>query len=182
MNEIIAASVKKLFDQVVDVSTTRPDPQFGDWATNVAMQLAKPLGRNPREIAEELAADLREVGKFSEVTVAGPGFINIRLDAAALLDATQKEPTPFYAGRNIVLEYSCPNAFKELHTGHLYQTLFAVPLPPLNAQPVARTKLFVTSQPVSADPNWIATPAVFVSIVLCLRVTLLPPVDWTPSL
>ncbi len=124
MNEIIAASVKKLFDQVVDVSTTRPDPQFGDWATNVAMQLAKPLGRNPREIAEELAADLREVGKFSEVTVAGPGFINIRLDAAALLDATQKEPTPFYAGRNIVLEYSCPNAFKELHTGHLYQTLF----------------------------------------------------------
>lgn len=124
MNEIIAASVKKLFDQVVDVSTTRPDPQFGDWATNVAMQLAKPLGRNPREIAEELAADLREAGKFSEVTVAGPGFINIRLDSAALLDATRKEPTPFHAGRNIVLEYSCPNAFKELHTGHLYQTLF----------------------------------------------------------
>lgn len=125
MNEIIAASVKKLFDQVVDVSTTRPDPQFGDWATNVAMQLAKPLGRNPREIAEELAADLREVGKFSEVTVAGPGFINIRLNAAGLLAATRQDPTPTRSNQTIVIETNNPNPFKAMHIGHAYNAILA---------------------------------------------------------
>lgn len=124
MNEIIAESVKKLFNENLDVVVTRPDPQFGDLATNVALQLAKPLGRNPREIAEQLAAELRKYKDFSEVSIAGPGFINIRLRDELLLAASRKEPTVLNADRTIVLEYSCPNAFKELHTGHLYQTLF----------------------------------------------------------
>ena len=53
------------------------DPAFGDWATNVAMVLAKPLGRKPRDLAQELVAalDLRAAG-LSGADVAGPGFIN----------------------------------------------------------------------------------------------------------
>lgn len=124
MNEVIADSVKKLFNQDVDVVVSRPDAQFGDWSTNVALQLAKPLGRLPRDIAEELAAALRETGEYTSVEVAGPGFINITLSAAALLAAMQQEPAKVYDGQKIVFEYSCPNAFKELHTGHLYQTVF----------------------------------------------------------
>lgn len=121
---IIASAVQRRFGTVQDVQLSRPDPQFGDYATNVAMQLARPLGRNPRDIAEELADELRMTGSFDEVTIAGPGFINVRLSGSALLELTQRNPQRLYDGQNIVFEYSCPNAFKELHTGHLYQTVF----------------------------------------------------------
>jgi arginyl-tRNA synthetase len=124
METKVSQLVQELFGVDTPVVLTRPDAQFGDYATNVALQLAKPLGKNPREIAEEIAAKLRENEDFTEVSVAGPGFINIRLGDAALLALTRKNPKPIYAGRKIVFEYSCPNAFKELHTGHLYQTVF----------------------------------------------------------
>ncbi|WP_456786956.1 arginine--tRNA ligase [Cellulomonas sp. P5_C5] len=55
----------------------------GDWATNVAMQLAKKAGTNPRAFAEELARRLEQTEGVATVEVAGPGFLNIRLDAAA---------------------------------------------------------------------------------------------------
>lgn len=124
MDKKISQLIKELYDVDAAVVLTRPDPQFGDYATNVAMQLAKPLGKNPREIAEELAAKLRDNEDFTEVSIAGPGFINIRLSPVALLALTRRNPQPVYAGQKIVFEYSCPNAFKELHTGHLYQTVF----------------------------------------------------------
>ena len=72
MNEI-KAIVKELFDIDADVVLTRPDPQFGDYATNVALQIAKAVGKSPREVAELIAEKLRD--SFEEVTVAGPGFI-----------------------------------------------------------------------------------------------------------
>lgn len=124
MNEIIAGIVEKKYGQSVSVDITRPEPQFGDFATNVALQLAKSLGKNPREIAAEITTELQETGEFAKVEVAGPGFINITLGDEALINQIFQEPRPVNAGRNIVLEYSCPNAFKELHTGHLYQTIF----------------------------------------------------------
>jgi arginyl-tRNA synthetase len=124
MEEKLTQLIADLYDVPVEVKLTRPDPQFGDYATNVAMQLVKQLGKNPREIAEEIAAKLRENEDFIEVSVAGPGFINMRLSDAGLLALIQRKPEPVYAGQKIVFEYSCPNAFKELHTGHLYQTVF----------------------------------------------------------
>lgn len=124
MNKTIEQIINRLFGVEQSVQLTRPDAQFGDYATNVALQLAKPLGKNPREIAEQIAEALRQTGDFSEVTIAGPGFINIRLDDTALLALTRRKPQPVYDSQRIVFEYSCPNAFKELHTGHLYQTVF----------------------------------------------------------
>lgn len=124
MDARISQIVHTLYGVDMTVVVTRPDEQFGDFATNVALQLAKQLGKNPREIAEQIAGGLRETGEYSEVAIAGPGFINVRLSDAALLRGAGAEPSAFNAGRNIVLEYSCPNAFKELHTGHLYQTIF----------------------------------------------------------
>lgn len=124
MDTKITQIIHDEFGVDIDVKMTRPDAQFGDYATNVALQLAKPLGKNPRDIAEILAEKLRETDEFSDVTVAGPGFLNITLSGKALLALTRAEPVPLYAGQKIVFEYSCPNAFKELHTGHLYQTIF----------------------------------------------------------
>ena len=124
MNDIIAGIIKERYGQTIKVEVTRPEPQFGDFATNVALQLAKPLGRNPREIAEEIAASLRDTGNYEKVEVAGPGFINITLSGSVLLALIREEPRAINMGQDVVLEYSCPNAFKELHTGHLYQTIF----------------------------------------------------------
>ena len=70
--------------QLEDVPLERPrSREHGDWASNIAMKLAKPLGVAPRTLAEEIAADLATVEGVAKVDVAGPGFINITLDAAA---------------------------------------------------------------------------------------------------
>lgn len=124
MDNKISQIIQDTFGVDTQVTVTRPDEQFGDYATNVALQLAKPLGKNPREVAESIAEELRKTNEFADVTIAGPGFINIRLSDEALLEVAQSQAATQNSGRTIVLEYSCPNAFKELHTGHLYQTIF----------------------------------------------------------
>ena len=99
MDTRISQIVRELFDAEASVVLTRPDPQFGDFATNVALQLAKSLGKNPREVAGMIAEKLREAGDFSEVSVAGPGFINIRLSDEALLAALERAPEKTLAGK-----------------------------------------------------------------------------------
>lgn len=123
MDKKIEEIIQNVFGVSVDVTLSRPDEQFGDYATNVAMQLAGKVSRNPREIAEEIAEKLRETGEYEEVTVAGPGFINIRLSNAALIDSLNAPHDKPLAGKKILVEYSDPNPFKPLHAGHLYTTL-----------------------------------------------------------
>lgn len=121
---IIDEIVTRLYTVDSHVIVERPDPQFGDVTTNVAMQLAKSLARSPRDIAEEIADALRQDRTFRDVVVAGPGFINLRLQDAGLREWAVGSVPQVLAGTSTVVEYSCPNAFKELHTGHLYQTVF----------------------------------------------------------
>lgn len=123
MDTKIAQVVHQLFGVDIDVQLSRPDPQFGDYATNIALQLAKTVGEPPRAIAQQLAEKLQETGEFQDVTVAGPGFINIRVTDEALLTLMKREPAAFLTGQTIVAEYSDPNPFKVLHAGHLYTTL-----------------------------------------------------------
>ena len=67
-----------------DVILERPrNRDHGDWSSNVAMRIAKRLGANPRELATDLAAGLAAVPGVATAEVAGPGFLNVRLDAAA---------------------------------------------------------------------------------------------------
>src|SRR4051794_29099846 len=67
-----------------EVTVERPKQrEHGDWATNIALQLARPAGRPPREVATLLADRLAELPGIKSVDVAGPGFLNIVLDAAA---------------------------------------------------------------------------------------------------
>jgi arginyl-tRNA synthetase len=125
MDQKIANLVEQLFHTDATVSLTRPDPQFGDYATNVALQLAKPLGKNPRDIAEQLAEKLRESGDFSEVSVAGPGFINLRVSAKSLRETLESQWGDRYgentdgAGKTVVVEYPSQNMAKPYSTGHL---------------------------------------------------------------
>jgi arginyl-tRNA synthetase len=125
MDTKISQIVRDLFDTNVEVVLTRPDPQFGDYATNVAMQLARPLGKSPREIAELVAARLRETGDFSDVTVAGPGFINFRVLARSLADTLDHSWSDRFgenedgAGRTVIVEYPSPNMAKPYSIGHL---------------------------------------------------------------
>ncbi|UIP58130.1 arginine--tRNA ligase [Agromyces marinus] len=100
--------------------------EHGDWASSIAMRIAKPLGTNPRELATELAAGLAEVDGVASAEVAGPGFINIRLDAAAagaLAKAIVDSGAAFgrgetLAGRVVNLEFVSANPTGPLHIGH----------------------------------------------------------------
>jgi arginyl-tRNA synthetase len=112
-----------LFAVDVTVELTRPEAQHGDYATNVALQLSKQLGKNPREIGEALAEKLRGDVRLAAVEVAGPGFINLRLTDQKLTESLhQPQPRPLQ-GQTIVTEYSDPNPFKVLHAGHFYTSV-----------------------------------------------------------
>ena len=109
-----------------DVVLERPrNRDHGDWSSNIAMKLAKPLGANPRELATEVATALGGVDGVSSVEVAGPGFINITLDAAAagaLAKTIVDEAEAYgrgdlYAGVTINLEFVSANPTGPLHIG-----------------------------------------------------------------
>lgn len=104
---------------------TRPDPQFGDYTTNVALQLAKPLGMNPRAIAERLSTRLSELDDIREAAIAGPGFINLRVSDQALLAAVHKAPVHTRTDQPIVIETNNPNPFKAMHIGHAFNAILA---------------------------------------------------------
>ena len=109
------------------VRVERPKQKgHGDWSTNVAMQLAKGAGRPPRDVAQAIAAHLEQAAGVADVEVAGPGFLNITLDAASAgeLARTIVETGSSYghgesqAGRTINLEFISANPTGPLHIGH----------------------------------------------------------------
>ena len=106
----------------------------GDYATNAALAAAKTLGRKPHEIADEIASLLiNSLGAniASHVAVAGPGFVNITLSREAVTLAIKEADAQGSEwgrgntgeGSRIIIEYSNPNAFKEMHVGHLVGTI-----------------------------------------------------------
>lgn len=125
LEQKIAALCQELFGVEVSIELTRPEEQFGDYATNVALQLAKQVGKNPREAGEALAVKIRENfgDMVADASVAGPGFVNLKLSDKALLDGLSIQPAQTLAGQTIVAEYSDPNPFKVLHAGHLYTSV-----------------------------------------------------------
>lgn len=125
ITRVIAAAVTELFAVTAAVDLSRTDEQFGDYATNVALQLSKQLGQNPRAIAESLQPKLQDAlaAVASEITIAGPGFLNIRLKDTSLQALAAAPLTKSWRGKAVVAEYSDPNPFKVLHAGHLYTSL-----------------------------------------------------------
>lgn len=132
----IAATVTELFDAEVRIDLSRPESQFGDYATNVALQLAKQVGKNPREVAEQIVVALtRKLGDtVRDISIAGPGFINVALSDHALWQAVETQADQHLAGKKVVTEYSDPNPFKVLHAGHLYTSVVGDAISNLLAQ------------------------------------------------
>ncbi|MPY09455.1 arginine--tRNA ligase [Arthrobacter bussei] len=109
-----------------EVRVERPkNREHGDWATNIALQLGKKAGMNPREFAQLLSDRLAGIEGVKSVDIAGPGFLNITLDAGAAgeLARTIVEAGPAYgtndalAGRKINLEFVSANPTGPIHIG-----------------------------------------------------------------
>jgi arginyl-tRNA synthetase len=109
----------------IQIDTTK-DKSHGDFATNIALILAKPAQKKPREIAESIVASLPESAYISKVEVAGPGFINFFLSAEALNEVvikvlTEKEQyghSKIGRGKRILVEFLSSNPTGPLHVGH----------------------------------------------------------------
>ncbi|MFZ1483607.1 MAG: arginine--tRNA ligase, partial [Candidatus Saccharimonadales bacterium] len=123
LEQEIARVVQKLFGVETAVVLTRPDAQFGDFATNIALVLSKQVQKNPREVAEAIATELKDSESFETADIAGPGFINLRVSQGVIVKLIDEKPTKTLTGRTVLVEYSDPNPFKPLHAGHLYTTL-----------------------------------------------------------
>ena len=125
----IQEAVQELFGITTEVQVDRTkDLSHGDYATSVALVLAKQLNKSAFEIATQLAAYLDKTKEsfVATVAVAGPGFINFTISRAHQVDAIREAAnvetyghTNVYTGKKILVEHSSPNLFKPFHIGHL---------------------------------------------------------------
>lgn len=138
--------VKKLTREDIKIEITIPkDIKNGDYSTNIAMRLAKPLGKNPMSIAEEIASKFEIRNPKSEINgdtryeilnakylerveAVKPGFVNFYLSEEALLKTAEEVllhpekagTTESLKGEKIIVEFTDPNPFKVFHIGHVY--------------------------------------------------------------
>jgi arginyl-tRNA synthetase len=128
-----AALAAELGDQYADADPLIRPSQFADYQSNVALPLAKALGRPPREIAAAVAARLADgsgSGPVAAAQMSGPGFVNITLRDSWLAQASTGQLADVRLGveragpaQRVVVDYSGPNVAKELHAGHLRATV-----------------------------------------------------------
>lgn len=120
----IAEIVANLFAQHVEPELERTKPEFGDYACNVALRIGRDVGKSPRDVAEKIATQLRDVKDITDVTVAGPGFLNIKVSDEALVSGIS-EDVQYNDTSTVVIETNNPNPFKAMHIGHAYNAIVA---------------------------------------------------------
>ncbi|QFG23995.1 arginine--tRNA ligase [Actinomadura sp. WMMB 499] len=132
---VLAARVQAALAAAFGPSYADADPvirpsQFADLQANVALPLAKKLGRKPRDVANEIVSHLDVTGVVSKVEVSGPGFVNLTLadgwiaaEAQRALEDARLAVPAAAKPRKVVVEYSSPNVAKEMHVGHLRTTI-----------------------------------------------------------
>lgn len=112
--------------ELPEIRVERPkNRDHGDWATNVALQISKKVGKNPREVATILSEKIAQIDGVAQVDIAGPGFLNIILDAGAageiartIVEAGEKFGTNSeLAGQTINLEFVSANPTGPIHLG-----------------------------------------------------------------
>lgn len=136
IRELLKSAISALYDIETEVDLVEAPKETGaDFATNLAMGLVKSLKRNPMEVAEEIRARILELDEqeksISEIEIARPGFINIKLSDGFYSQELEKYQKDFlknisqdeYLNKTVICEFSDPNPFKILHVGHLYTSM-----------------------------------------------------------
>ena len=127
LTELVSAVVADLgYDPQYGEVVLSNRPDLSQFQCNGALPAAKKYGRNPRELAQEIADKLQTLPVFAAVSVAGPGFINLALTDAFLveqLQALMADPRRGYAPtttpRKFIVDYGGANVAKPMHIGHL---------------------------------------------------------------
>lgn len=131
LQDRLQTATSSWMEQSVISATIKPtkDPKFGDYQANVAMILARQLGKKPQEMAREIIAKTDATG-LEALEVAGPGFINIRFSNAFLASQIQQllkdQRIGVETAKNpltYVVDYSSPNVAKPMHVGHLRSSI-----------------------------------------------------------
>jgi arginyl-tRNA synthetase len=121
----ISETLKELELPHVDFDVELPkDIANGDFSTNISLILSKQLGKNPRDIAEQILNTIKSktYPEFSNIEIAGPGFINFYLSKEYFEEQISKPVSKIetqYTNKKIITEYTDPNPFKQFHIGHL---------------------------------------------------------------
>ena len=126
----LKAAISELFGISVEPNVTEAPKDFdADYSTNVAMQICKQVGKNPRQVAEEIVSALKDSGY--DIEIAGPGFLNFKSSDEYFKQKIADFGSKFtenilhdeYSGQTVICEFSDPNPFKVLHVGHLYTSM-----------------------------------------------------------
>ncbi len=129
LSSLAEKTIQSMGDVEAKVGWEKPQERtHGDYATSIALKVAKPLGKAPKEVAEAVAVALRGDPGVANVEIAGPGYVNVWLTPAALLSmvpvvtgAMQKKVTRKEAP--VIVEYSQPNIAKPLGIHHILSTV-----------------------------------------------------------
>lgn len=130
IQKLLEEIVTQLFDiKVTALVAVAPENTGADYASNIAMQLAKIVHKAPMVIAEMIRAELHDDNL--DVQIATPGFLNFTIKSDELIAKAKKYATDLdanisqdeYSGQTVIAEFSDPNPFKVLHVGHLYTSI-----------------------------------------------------------